>query len=104
MRALNELAKTLKKSFPEVTNPENYTAEMDLDMIIPAAVVALNTGARWTGSKKRYDVDEVWDLIEMNPEDKVLEQISELLASAVTPTEDHSPNSSPASQEESTER
>lgn len=104
MRALNELAKTLKKSFPEVTNPENYTAELDLDMIIPAAVVALNTGARWTGSKKRYNEDEVWDLIEMNPEDKVLEQISELLASAVTPTEDHSPNSSPASQEESTER
>lgn len=103
MRALNELAKTLKKTFPEVTDPTQYTAEMDIDMIIPAAVIALNTGARWTGQKKRYTEDEVWDLIEQNPEDNVLEQISTLLASAVTPTEDLSPNSSPVSPE-STEK
>lgn len=99
MRALNELAKTLKKKFPEVSDPKNYTSDLDIDMIIPAAVIALNTGARWTNSKKRYTEDDVWDLIEMNPEDKVLEQITDLLASSVVPKEDLSPNSSPVSPE-----
>lgn len=99
MRALNELAKTLKKKFPEVSDPKNYTSDLDIDMIVPAAAIALNTGARWTNSKKRYTEDDVWDLIEMNPEDKVLEQITDLLASSVVPKEDLSPNSSPASPE-----
>lgn len=99
MRALNELAKTLKKKFPEVSDPKNYTSDLDIDMIIPAAVIALNTGARWTSSKKRYTEDDVWDLIEMNPDDKVLEQITDLMASSVVPKEDLSPNSSPASPE-----
>ena len=103
MRAFNELAKAMKMSFSDATNPEKYAQNVDLEVIAKAAKIALDDGSRKTGGKKRYDIDEVWDLIDDYPEDKVLEQITEMLTEAILPKEDFSPNSSPALQE-STEK
>ena len=66
MKAINEFVKQTDFDFDETVTTTNPIANMD--SIVSLAVVGLNEGARRSGKDNRYTEDDVWDMLDENPE------------------------------------
>lgn len=80
MKALSVFASKNGVSFDNAINDGNVFKQ--LDMLVPAVTIALNDGARKTGISTRYKDEDIWDMLDNEP--NLLVKMTELITSSIS--------------------
>ncbi len=81
LKALSNYTQMQATSFEDTVTTTNPVAS--IETIVSLTVSGLNEGSRKQGSDKRYTQDDVWDMIDEEPE--LISKITEVFMAAVTP-------------------
>lgn len=83
IRAINEFSKDQSLTFADTINGSGVDS---LERVIKIAVVGLNEGARRAGAPERFTEDNVWDMVDDEPE--LIIRIGEIFMESVQPLMD----------------
>ena len=84
MKAINEFSKVQGVEFSDTATTTEVLGS--IESIVTLTVVGLNEGARRSGSEKRYVEDDVWDMLDEDP--NLILVISDIFVESIVPMTD----------------
>jgi hypothetical protein len=81
LKAVDEFTKRTGGEFED--NVTSTDAIGNIESIVALTTVALNEGARRSGSTKRYTEDDVWDIFDDDP--ALILRVSEIFVESIVP-------------------
>ncbi len=84
MRAVDEFTRRTGGDFADTVSTTEAVG--NIESIVALTAVALNEGARKSGSDKRYSEDDVWDIFDDEP--KLILEVTQIFVESIAPLTD----------------